>query len=177
MSKLIQVLEDKTFSTPAEIQETLDITLVVANATDTGLEGSSVDLFVSNNTLEHIPYPVLLNIFGEFRKLAAPAAIISHYIDLNDHFALFDSSISPYHFFKLSSRTWRLIDNQFSPVNRLRISDYRTLHESAGFDILSEEDDSKANQFNHQAIAKEFQAYPLDDLIVTDSWMISTPVP
>ena len=50
----------------------------------------SVDLIVSNNTFEHVPRTTLLEILLEFRRVASARAVMSHFVDMADHYAYFD---------------------------------------------------------------------------------------
>src|SRR4051812_34178666 len=71
-----------------------------ADARSLDIAPGSVDLVVSNNTLEHIAGDVVLSIFEEFRRLATPTTTMSHFIDLTDHYSHFDKSITPYNFLR-----------------------------------------------------------------------------
>ena len=64
---------------------------------------------------------------------------MSHFIDMSDHFAHLDKSISAYNFLKFSKTQWKLIDNSIQPQNRLRICDYTTLLKNAQFKVVFEE--------------------------------------
>lgn len=119
------------FSDPA-FRRAFGLETVVGDARDTGWPDASVDFIVSNNTFEHIPEPVLRDILAEFRRLAAPGAVMSHFIDLSDHFAHADPSISIYHFLRYSPRAWARIDNDLQPQNRLRWPDYHALYDALG---------------------------------------------
>lgn len=87
--------------------------------------------------MEHIPADVLERILVRFRELSATGTVMSHLIDLCDHYAYIDS-VSVYHFLKYSDRAWRWIDNDIQPMNRLRASEYRALYERAGIPITEE---------------------------------------
>jgi methyltransferase family protein len=134
------------------------------------------DLIVSNNTLEHIARDALDGIFSAFRRLAAPGATMSHFIDLVDHYAHFDRKLTPYNFLRFRPGVWRLLNNPLQYQNRLRVSDYRGAHARAGFRIVREENDaSAAAQLDGLQVAPEFRHYSLQDLAVTTSWMASRP--
>jgi len=162
--------------TPSQMLERLNVFPVIADARDTGLEPSSVDLFVSNITFEHIPRKVLPDILKEFRRLAAPGAVMSHQIDLGDHYRLFDSSITPLNFLKYSDFVWQFFSSTLYYQNRVLISEYREMHEDAGFKILREvRDKCPADVLDKIRIAKRFRHYEKEDLLVVNRRIISVP--
>jgi hypothetical protein len=133
-----------------------------------------IDLIVSNNTLEHISRGALDEIFASFRRLASKGVIMSHFIDLVDHYARFDPRLTPYNFLRFRAPVWRLFNNRLQYQNRLRVSDYRDAHARAGFRIVLEENDaSAAAQLDGLQVAPEFRHYSRQDLAVTTSWMVS----
>jgi hypothetical protein len=116
----------------------IGVRTVIADARDLPLPDGSVDLLHSNNTLEHIPPGVLAGILTEFARLAAPGSVQSHFIDMSDHFAHLDRSITIYNYLRFSDRRWRLIDNDLQPQNRLRFGDYTRLWEELGLPVTRE---------------------------------------
>lgn len=172
--ELRNVLKDRNLLSAAQLLEKLNIYVIACDARDTGLEGSSIDFFVSNNTLEHIPEDVIQSIFTEFRRLAAGRAVMSHFIDMGDHYANFDRNITPYNFLKYPNYVWRLFNNSLQYQNRLRMSDYRRIHQVTGFKIASEHNEKRSPEnLDNIRIAKEFRHYPRDELLVVSTWMVS----
>jgi hypothetical protein len=166
----------------SEILLSLGIVARLGDIRSTGLESDSIDLIVSNNTLEHVPANVLSGAFAEFRRLLRAGGIMSHGIDLSDHFSHFDPTISPYNFLRFSTRLWRLFNSGLAYQNRLRYSDYRALHESSGFEVV----DSLARApraaeliklLVSVTLADEFVRYSADDLAITTAWFASRPLP
>lgn len=96
------------------------------------------DLISSNTVFEHIPPEVLVGILERFGRISTTGSVMSHLIDLCDHYAYIDPGVSIYHFLRYSDRAWRLIDNQVQPMNRLRASEYLTLYERAGVPVTEE---------------------------------------
>jgi len=66
-----------------------------------------------------------------------PGGTISCRIDLQDHYAYFDPSLSRYHFLRFSDRMWGLINSPLHFQNRLREPDYRRLVEEAALEVVS----------------------------------------
>jgi hypothetical protein len=107
----------------------------MADARGLALPAHSASLITSNNTLEHI-YPAMLREI--LAELSGSPPGVSHSIDLSDHFAHLDRSITIYNYLQYSRRQWQLIDKAIQPQNRLRISDYRTMYTELGIPIAEE---------------------------------------
>ncbi len=65
------------------------------------IKSDSVDFICSNNTFEHIPADILSAILREFKRVIKPGGLMSHFIDMSDHFAHFDSRITIYNFLEI----------------------------------------------------------------------------
>ncbi len=137
--RLRELLEQSTSTDFAGLTAAVHIEYLVQDARQLDLVDHSIDLAHSNNTFEHIYPGILLGILREFKRVVRPGGIQSHFIDLSDHFAHFDPSITIYHFLQFSPFAWRYIDNSVQPLNRLRIPDYRRLYREAGLTIDAEE--------------------------------------
>ena len=169
----LQELRARPGSDPHAALARLGIFPVIKDARDTGLRSGSVDLFVSNNTLEHVPGPVIAGIFGEFARLASPDALMSHYIDMADHYASFDRSITVYNFLRFSDSAWRLFNNDLQYQNRLRVTDFRRLHAANGWRVVDEDNTADAEAFRRVPLASRFRGYPAEDCMVYASWLVS----
>jgi len=121
-----------------QLAQALHIEYLVQDARQLHLSDGAVDLAHSNNTFEHIYPDILLGILREFRRIVRPGGVQSHFVDLSDHFAHFDTSITIYHFLRFSPAAWRWIDNTVQPLNRLRITDYRRLYHETSLPISEE---------------------------------------
>lgn len=111
--------------------------LAPRDAANTRLPAGSVDFVSSTSTLEHVPEPDMLGILIECRRLLRPGGIMSCRVDMRDHHAYFDDTVSPHNFLKFSSRTWRLINSSLNHQNRLRYPDYIRLVELVGLQIVT----------------------------------------
>lgn len=116
----------------------LRLTLLVGDARNSGIPSGSIDYVCSNNTFEHVHEEVLRGLLGEFRRLIKRGGVMSHFIDMSDHFAHTDGTITIYNFLKFDDRTWRRIDNDIQPQNRMRLVDYRNMYASLGLPITEE---------------------------------------
>jgi len=125
-------------SSLAELEERFGIAyLAPRDARATGLDAESIDFITSTDVCEHIPEDDLARIFRECKRLLRPGGAISCRIDLQDHYAYFDPSLSRYHFLRFSDRAWGLVNSPLHFQNRLREPDYRRLVEAAGLDVVS----------------------------------------
>jgi hypothetical protein len=114
---------------------------------------------------------------AEFRRLLKDYGVTCHNIGLADQFASFDTTITPYNFLTYSRLQWSLIDNSIIPQNRLRVSDYREIFLQAGFRIRAEDNLlGEPEDLRSIRLAKEFQSYSFDELLVLYSWMVATVV-
>lgn len=150
----------------------LGIELAVTDARRTGLAPGSIDCFVSNNTLEHIPPDTLRALMAEFRRLAAPRAVMDHFIDMRDHYSSFDRSISRLNYLRYPEPVWRLFNNRLHYQNRLRVSDYRALMEAAGFTVVAERPTrGKPHEFDDLAVDRRYRDTPRSDLFTLFAWL------
>jgi len=163
--------------TPEEIFQNVGIRFLIADARHLDLQAGTIPFFVSNTTFEHIPGARLTDILREFHRLATPDAVMSHLIDMSDHYEHFDHSLSVYSFLQHGPLVWRLVNNSLMYQNRLRINDFRAIHQTAGFKIVHEENYIKhAARLDEIKLAAAFREYSREDLIPSSSWMISKPV-
>ncbi len=169
--KLLVDARDFNFS---KFEEVTGIKYWIGDARKLSLEDHSKDFIVSNNTFEHVYESVLMEILKEFDRVLKPGGIMSHFVDMSDHFAHLDSTITIYNFLRFTSRQWQWIDNSIQPQNRLRVDDYRQLYQSLGIPIIEEK--------NRPGDAEKLQniklAYPYDqkntaDLAVSHTYLVS----
>jgi hypothetical protein len=112
-----------------EILKKINLTYLIEDARNLSLPDNSVELVNSNNTFEHIYPNILRPILKDFtRVLNKEKGIMSHFIDMSDHFAHFDKSINIYNFLQFSDSQWAWIDNSIQPQNRLRYQDYLIMY-------------------------------------------------
>ena len=126
------------------------------------------DLIHSNNTFEHIYEDELKEILDEFNLLLKKGGVMSHFIDMTDHFAHFDKSISIYNFLKFSPRRWRIIDNSIQPQNRFRVKDYENLYNRLGLDYrIVEIREGNVGELKKIQLHKSYSNYFLNDLAMS----------
>ncbi|MEL6671325.1 MAG: hypothetical protein AAFR61_04010 [Bacteroidota bacterium] len=89
----------------------------------------SFDLLISNNTFEHLAPKLLNALMPFFWQCLKPAGVMSHYVDMVDHYSYFDPSLPAFHFLRFSPRQWSWIENSLQAQNRWRLDDYQALWE------------------------------------------------
>src|ERR1051326_1606552 len=94
-----------------DLLEKHNIVYLVMDARKLFLPDASIDLITSNNTFEHIYPEILEGILQKLKALCKSGGVMSHAIDLSDHFAHMDNSITIYNFLKFSDTAWKWIDN------------------------------------------------------------------
>ena len=172
VERLATLAKEIDRDTPAAVLEKMNVHARVQDAQHTGLNPTSVDLFVSTGVLEYIPPMVLSNILAEFQRISRPGAVMSHYLNLVDQYSYFDRSITPFNFLKFPARRWKFLNSPLTWQNRLRISDYRDLFARTGFDVVKEESTSgSTTDLRRISLAPEFLNYKEADLLVMISWI------
>lgn len=157
-----------------DINKLIGLSLLLADARQLSLPAESFDFICSNNTFEHIPEPILSEILLEFKRLMHPAGMMSHFIDMSDHFAHFDSGISIYNFLKFSKKTWNLLDNSIQPQNRLRHRDYLEMYHRAGLPVNYEEvREGDLQELKEIKVHPEFSGYTPKELAISHSYIIT----
>lgn len=153
-----------------ELLSLLGVDIHIRDPRQTGLPEQSVDLVVSTSTLQHIPPDVLRKLIQECRRITASGGMMSHVINMADHYAQLDSSINRFNFLRYSKRRWRLYNNSLHYQNRLRVNDYRKLFGDAGWDIVDEHDLSRpSEELAAIPVHRDFAHYREEDLLVTEA--------
>jgi len=154
--------------------EIIGLKRIIGDARKTDLESASIDLICSNNTFEHIPENILEDILKEFKRVLKPAGVMSHFIDMTDHFAHFDSSITIYNFLKYSDRKWKRIDNSIQPQNRMRFKDYKAMYEKQDIEI-SEEKTRPGNkeEVASVSLATKYKDYTVDEIAISHGYIVT----
>lgn len=144
-----------------ELLKQLGIEAITGDARHMPFADNYFDLINSNNTFEHIYPDILIPILRDFNRVLKADGLMSHQIDMSDHFAHLDKSITVYNFLRYSDSTWALIDNSIQPQNRLRLPTYRSLLSQTGFTILTE--------LNNPGSTQQLSTVPLDDQYNTNT--------
>jgi hypothetical protein len=153
----------------------LGIHALVRDARQTELPERAIDFFFSHSVLQYIPRPAIDEMFAEFRRVARPEAVHSHFVLLMDQFSLFDRRLSAFHFLRYPERIWQWLDSPLIPQTRLRISDYRAVLTGSGWRLLEEDNRcGDIDDLRRVPLASRFRHYPEADLLVISTWLTAT---
>ncbi len=171
--ELMAILKDQ-LKTKEAFNQKIHLQTHLIDARNTNFKAQSFDFICSNNTFEHIPKNILIDILKEFKRLIKTEGVQSHFIDLTDHFAHFDASITAYNFLKFSAKQWDLIDNSIQPQNRMRWPDYQKIYADLNIPIL-EEETRKGNleSLKQVNVHSEFGHFSETDMAITHGYIIS----
>ena len=155
-----------------ELEERFGIRyLAPRDARGTGLPAESIEFVSSTDTCEHIPGADLAGIFRECFRLLRPRGAFSCRIDLQDHYAYFDRSLSRYHFLRYSDHAWSLVNSPLHYQNRLRSPEYLQLVRDAGFELIVEKPSGPSEEGRAELarlpLAERFRGFTPDELGVT----------
>lgn len=173
--QLIALRENSTIELP-ELLQSLHIEYLIGDARKLNLPDESIDLVSSNNTFEHIYPDILSGILKEFQRITHHQhGIMSHFIDMSDHFAHFDKSITIYNFLKFSDSQWNVIDNSIQPQNRWRIYDYKNLYQQSDIPILhTTVYPGDIEQVRAVNIHAKYRIYPIEEVAVSHCHFITS---
>lgn len=146
----------------------------------TNFADGTIDIHYSYTVFEHIPASVLEDILREASRLLSPRGLALHHIDLGDHFAQVDPSITPANFLQFSEKEWdSYAGTPWSYHNRLRADDYERVFKNAGHEVLYwkpyEDERSLDVLRNGLTLAPEYRERSLDLLSVAILDVISRP--
>ena len=156
------------------INERIGLETHIMDATQLDFPDGSFDLICSNNTFEHIYPRVLRRILQEFKRVLKPSGVMSHFIDLSDHFAHLDGAIGIYNFLRFTDKQWALIDNDIQPQNRLRWPDYVAMY--GELDIPIREEAFRAGdpaELQQVPLAAAYRAYSPEQLAISHGYIIT----
>jgi SAM-dependent methyltransferase len=172
--RLLERLPDLRSASVTAALEALGIRYLVGTGTD--LPPGSADLVVTNSVLEHLSEGDLRALLIRLRRVVAPDGVASHFVDLGDHYAVFDRRIGVYNFLKFSDLTWRLVNSRLHLQSRLRIHDYRRLLAETGWDVREEASQrGTPAELEEILLAPRFHRVPTLDLLVYRSWIRAVP--
>jgi hypothetical protein len=176
LRKVMALCESQEQLGPAALLRRLGIHYRIGDASRSGLPPQSVDLIVSDVVLEYLSQEKLLETLQEFRRIAAPDAVMSHTISLSDQYSAHDRRVTPFNFLRFSDRTWRWLNNPIIPLNRLRVSDYRSAFSASGFRVVDETSRrGDPADLARTPLAARFRSYPVEDLLVIYSQLVAIP--
>jgi hypothetical protein len=154
-----------------QILKSLKLKYLIEDARNLTLKSNSIN---SNNTFDYIYPDILIPILKDFKRVIRKDGVMSHFIDMSDHFAHFDKSINIYNFLKFSDTKWKWIDNSIQPQSRIRIYDYKNIYSDLKIPI-SRESYRKGNikELESISLAKNYLENPLEEIAKSHCHFIS----
>lgn len=170
----LEKIGQSTAGSLTELLEKLNIEYLVGDARKLDLSDGSITLVSSNNTFEHVYPSILEGLLREFDRVLHPDGIMSHFIDLSDHFAHLDQRITIYNFLRFSKSAWRRIDNDIQPQNRWRMYQYRNLYEQLGLPIVHEElREGDLDALQSTELHADYQGIDPKELAISHGYLVS----
>lgn len=146
------------------------------NIIDTQIESESIDVMITRNVLEHIPYGNLELIHKQAYQYLNRDGFIIHQISPSDHRAYSDKSLSPWDFLQYSGAEWDLIQTRFDYHNRLRLPDYVSLFKNCGLKIVYlNYKSARIGQHLPEKIHPDFIGYSQEELTAGSIIVILVP--
>ncbi|HMQ90984.1 MAG TPA: class I SAM-dependent methyltransferase, partial [Flavilitoribacter sp.] len=118
--------------------------------------------------------PILEKILAEMWRVLQPGGMMSHFIDMSDHFAHMDPSITIYNYLQYSERAWGIIDNTIQPQNRWRLPQYRTLYRALEIPYAEEKlRPGDVDAVRAMKLAPPYDAMPAEEVAISHGYMVS----
>jgi len=175
VEQLVKISNNPEKYSEEEICKKLKLHLSITDASHTQFDSAYFDLVHSNNTFEHVYPDILKSILKEFSRLTKKElGVMSHFVDMSDHFAHFDKTINIYNFLRFSDNQWKWIDNTVQPMNRLRLPDYLKMYKELNIPVsLLENRPGNLNELDSIKIDKKFEKYTREDMAVSHSYIFT----
>jgi SAM-dependent methyltransferase len=148
------------------------------DARDTRLPDGEVDVVISRAVLEHIPAPVIADIFRESNRILTNGGHMCHIVDNSDHWAHNDKSITLVNFLRFEEQFWKLCAiNPLDYQNRLRHFEYLRIARETGFEIAldrSSADQEQVQNLKQMQICSRYRDTPLEELAIMTSYFVAS---
>ena len=172
--KIESLINNTQAYTLDQLLSELNISYLNCDARKLPFEKESFDLIHSNNTFEHIYEPILEGILKEFKRVLKTGGLMSHFIDMSDHFAHADHSITIYNYLKYTEQQWKRIDNDVQPQNRMRICQYRDLYKKLSINIIEENlRPGNIEEVKSTKLSQPFNQFKIEDVAVSHGYIVS----
>jgi len=103
-------------------------------------QDESFTVIFSCSVLEHIDRGILPEFVRDFNRLLIPGGYSIHLIDLGDHLAYYDKSVSIKNYLRYSDSVWRrYFENDVQYFNRVQHPEWLDFFQKAGFEVMEEE--------------------------------------
>lgn len=131
---------------------------------------NELDVVFSNSVLEHVPPPVVDRLYAEAMRILRPGGLMFHSVNCGDHYAYIDDRINQLNYLSFSDAEWESWNNAFLYQNRMRAHEFVERAAAAGFEILLDTSEPRADRLEELAAMKvhpQFAQIPPEKLCVT----------
>jgi len=171
---LTEIINQQSQLSFEQIQRKLHIDYIKQDARKLDFANGYFDFIVSNNVFEHIYPHLLIDILKEFKRVWANNGVMSHFIDMSDHFAHLDKTINIYNFLQFTDKQWNTIDNSVQPQNRMRIEEYIALYEGLSISINIREDrPGNLTELKTISLSEKYKFMPFEMVAISHSYLAS----
>ena len=127
------------------------------------------DLAVSRSVLEYISPDEIREIHRNSHRWLTDDALWIHLVGTSDDRARQDKKLHRFDFLRYSEKKWtRICGNRYAYKNRLRLPQYRSLFQSAGWHVESEKASlikSDLQILSHVQLHPDFRCFSAEDLV------------
>jgi hypothetical protein len=129
----------------------------------------SADMVLSRYVLQNIPLGDLMELHKVFRRCLRPGGAIVHLVSPCDQRAYSDPSLSLYDFLKYGESEWAGVTTRFYYHNRMRLPQYISLFEEAGFKVDFQkhkplpQDSPELAKFHRLAIHPDYARFTFEE--------------
>lgn len=133
----VSIIDIEKYVPDSVFQENPWLNYIIYPGGEMPLPDNRFDLVVSFTVYEHLRQPETT--IRETFRILKKGGLAIHLIDLGDHLHYGIDPAKQFNCLRYSKRTWDLMSmNRSIYVNRLRVSEWRRLHQEAGFTIVAE---------------------------------------
>ncbi len=140
------------------------------------LQNGQVDVVVSNLVLQCIPRKLLPGVLKESNRILTPDGVAIHRIWMGDEYAAGDPFRNHLDYLRYSQRTWdRFFNHPIKHLNRLRLPQFITMLEEAGFetvDCRKTVDEDSILHLRKRGIAAEFRDLSWEDVATVSADLV-----
>lgn len=133
----VSIIDIEKYVPDTVLQENPWLNYIIYPGGEMPLPEGAFDLVVSFTVYEHLRHPETT--IRETFRILKKGGLAIHLIDLGDHMHYGLDPAKQFNCLRFGKKTWELMSmNRSIYVNRLRVSDWRRLHQEAGFSIVEE---------------------------------------
>lgn len=133
----VSIIDIEKYVPDAVLKDNPWLNYIIYPGGEMPLPENTFDLVLSFTVYEHLRQPETT--IRETFRILKKGGLAIHLIDLGDHMHYGIDPAKQFNCLRYSKRTWDLMSmNRSIYVNRLRVSEWRRLHQEAGFTIVAE---------------------------------------